>query len=75
MPFRPAGFFCRVSARQASGLNMSNTILIIEDDANTAALITLYCEREGFHTLTAADGRSGLDMASALTVIGSSNSR
>ena len=42
---------------------MSNTILIIEDDANTAALITLYCEREGFHTLTAADGRSGLDRA------------
>ena len=42
---------------------MHNTILIIEDDANTAALITLYCEREGFRTLTAADGSSGLDRA------------
>ncbi len=42
---------------------MQNTILIIEDDANTAALITLYCEREGFHTLTAGDGLSGLERA------------
>ncbi len=42
---------------------MQNTILIIEDDANTAALITLYCEREGFRTLTAADGNAGLVMA------------
>jgi len=42
---------------------MNNTILIIEDDANTTALITLYCEREGFRTLTAADGISGLDRA------------
>ena len=39
---------------------METTILIIEDDANTAALITLYCEREGFKTLSAADGASGL---------------
>ena len=38
-------------------------VLIIEDDANTAALITLYCEREGFRTLTAGDGSSGLDRA------------
>jgi DNA-binding response OmpR family regulator len=42
---------------------MNSTILIIEDDANTAALITLYCEREGFRTFTAADGISGLDKA------------
>jgi len=42
---------------------METTILIIEDDANTAALITLYCEREGFTTLTAADGVTGLRKA------------
>lgn len=42
---------------------MQPTILIIEDDANTAALITLYCEREGFRTLAVADGLSGLDRA------------
>jgi len=39
---------------------MVTTILIIEDDANTAGLIKLYCEREGFKTLTALDGASGL---------------
>jgi DNA-binding response OmpR family regulator len=42
---------------------MENTILIIEDDANTSALIALYCEREGFRTLTAGDGLSGLKRA------------
>jgi DNA-binding response OmpR family regulator len=42
---------------------MQRTILIIEDDANTTALITLYCEREGFRTLPAADGISGLEKA------------
>jgi len=42
---------------------MENTILIIEDDANTAALITLYCEREGFRTLVADNGLSGLEKA------------
>ena len=42
---------------------METTILIIEDDANTAALITLYCEREGFVTLIATDGKAGLQKA------------
>jgi len=42
---------------------MKNTILIIEDDANTTALIMLYCEREGFRAITAADGVSGLEMS------------
>ena len=42
---------------------MDTTILIIEDDANTVALITLYCEREGFKTLTATDGAAGLQKA------------
>ena len=42
---------------------METTILIIEDDANTAAHITLYCEREGFKTLAAADGAAGLQNA------------
>lgn len=42
---------------------MKKTILIIEDDANTTALITLYCEREGFRTIAAKDGLSGLNAA------------
>ena len=34
---------------------MHTTILIIEDDENTANLITIYLEREGFKTVKAAD--------------------
>ena len=39
------------------------TVLVIEDDQNTAALVTLYLEREGFRTLTAGDGPAGLALA------------
>lgn len=42
---------------------MTDTILIVEDDKNTAGLVALYLEREGFHTLIARDGRKGLDLA------------
>jgi DNA-binding response OmpR family regulator len=38
-------------------------ILIVEDDPNTASLVALYLEREGFHTLTAANGEAGLALA------------
>jgi DNA-binding response OmpR family regulator len=41
------------------------TVLVIEDDPNTAALVSLYLEREGFRSLTAADGESGLKLAEA----------
>jgi DNA-binding response OmpR family regulator len=39
------------------------TILVIEDDENTASLITLYLEREGFVPLAAGDGAQGLHLA------------
>jgi DNA-binding response OmpR family regulator len=39
------------------------TILVIEDDPNTMALVALYLEREGFRPITAADGRKGLELA------------
>jgi len=39
------------------------TVLVIEDDQNTAALVTLYLEREGFRALTAGDGAAGLAQA------------
>ena len=39
------------------------TILVIEDDPNTVALVALYLEREGFRALTASDGRKGLELA------------
>jgi DNA-binding response OmpR family regulator len=41
----------------------SKTILVIEDDPNTSALVALYLEREGFHPLTAGNGRKGLELA------------
>lgn len=39
------------------------TILVIEDDRNTANLITVYLKREGFRPLTSADGEAGLELA------------
>lgn len=41
------------------------TVLIVEDDPNTAKLIALYLTREGFHALTALDGETGLALARA----------
>lgn len=38
-------------------------VLIIEDDPNTASLIELYLEREGFKPLKAGDGEAGLALA------------
>ena len=42
---------------------MTGSILIVEDDPNTASLVSLYLEREGFQVVTAGDGDSGLAMA------------
>lgn len=41
---------------------MSVSILIAEDDPNTANLVRTYLEREGFTTLIAPDGRQALEM-------------
>jgi DNA-binding response OmpR family regulator len=38
-------------------------VLVAEDDMHTSALVALYLEREGFTTLTAADGRQALQLA------------
>ena len=38
-------------------------VLVIEDDRNTADLVALYLEREGFRTVTAGDGETGLALA------------
>lgn len=52
---------------EAQGILMDplyiKTILIVEDDPNTAALIALYLEREGFRPITAGDGEAGIDLA------------
>jgi DNA-binding response OmpR family regulator len=38
-------------------------VLVIEDDPNTANLVVVYLEREGFHALQAHDGAKGLALA------------
>lgn len=40
-----------------------HTVLVIEDDPNTKALVALYLEREGFGVVTAGDGPTGLALA------------
>lgn len=39
------------------------TILIVEDDRNTSALVSSYLEREGFSTIAAYDGEEALVLA------------
>ena len=39
------------------------TVLIVEDDSNTADLVALYLQREGFKALTANDGMQGIALA------------
>lgn len=39
------------------------TVLVVEDDRNTAALVAAYLEREGFATLLAHDGEQALQAA------------
>lgn len=38
------------------------TVLIVEDDRNTAALVATYLEREGFRTVTCHDGEQALEV-------------
>ncbi len=45
------------------GLTRKKTILVIEDDPNTANLVVLYLKNEGFDALQAFDGQSGLSLA------------
>jgi len=42
---------------------LTQPILIVEDDPNTAALVETYLRREGFDTLTADDGTRALELA------------
>ncbi|MBI2090424.1 MAG: response regulator transcription factor [Deltaproteobacteria bacterium] len=42
---------------------ISNPILVVEDDRKTASLVALYLEREGFKTVTAFDGSQALELA------------
>lgn len=44
-------------------MHPEKTILIVEDDPNTAELVALYLRREGFHVVSAGDGERGLSLA------------
>lgn len=44
---------------------MSKTVLIVEDDPNTASLVATYLNKEGFVTTIASDGQQALDMVRA----------
>jgi len=43
--------------------DMTDKILVVEDDKKTASLIKLYLEREGFQAVIAYDGRQALELA------------
>src|SRR5438552_13211411 len=45
---------------------MSQTVLVVEDDANIVNLLGLYLKREGFNVASAADGREALDAATRI---------
>ena len=45
------------------GFADQKTILVIEDDPNTANLVALYLEKEGFKAIQANDGKIGLTLA------------
>ena len=42
---------------------MGKTILIVEDETNIVDILSFNLEREGFHTLEAYDGQTGLQLA------------
>lgn len=47
----------------AQSINNQGTVLIVEDDRNTAALVATYLEREGFSTVLVHDGAKALQAA------------
>ena len=42
---------------------MSNTVLVVEDEPNLLTALKYTLEQEGYHTLTATNGESGLNIA------------
>ena len=44
---------------------LQERILVVDDDANIRALLTVLLENEGYQVLTAADGEASLPMAAA----------
>ena len=51
------------NSTHTTNVTREKTVLIVEDDTNTADLVALYLRREGFQALTANDGAQGLALA------------
>lgn len=51
------------NSTHTTNVTRGKTVLIVEDDVNTANLVALYLRREGFQALTANDGEQGLALA------------
>ena len=54
-----------VDTGMAQDVSNLGTVLIVEDDRNTAALVSTYLEREGFSTVRVHDGGQALEAAGA----------
>jgi DNA-binding response OmpR family regulator len=56
---------CQNPTSQVSTMSRlrEKTVLVVEDDSNTADLVALYLQREGFQALTANDGEKGIALA------------
>ena len=50
----------------AVGAQGRSVVLVVDDDRSQRELLTRFLEREGFAVRTAADGRTGLDLARAI---------
>ncbi len=50
--------------RMPQSIGNQGTVLIVEDDRNTAALVAAYLEREGFSTVVVHDGGQAIQAAS-----------
>lgn len=51
---------------QGGGLDLVNTILIIEDNEQNLYLVTYILEKNNYQVFSAMDGQSGIDMAAKL---------
>ena len=47
----------------SQAIGSPGTVLIVEDDRNTAALVSTYLEREGFSTVVVHDGGAAIQAA------------
>jgi two-component system response regulator CpxR len=47
-------------------MQQNNNVLVVEDDQGIREMMKIFLEMEGYHVVTAADGREGLERLSRL---------